>query len=504
MITNPKVRNDCQKYVIWGTAEMHRVQEQSIRHNAHASSAASSFQLLAGRKMADASSGSSNQESMVTHLLERLQSRISGILDRPNLDLDYFLKINGALSQEAPQLFIKDASNGRGRPKLIFSEELLTRLIDMPLPVSCIANLLGVSQSTIFRRMREHGLSTKSTYSSLSDHDLDNAVMSIKRQLPTAGYRMVKGSLQAEGHRVQWDRIKESMHRVDAAGVLERMTKLGCIVRRTYFVQHPLSLVHVDTNNKLIRYNIVIFGGIDGYSRKIMYLEPADNNCSSTALFFLKAVQNYGWPSRVRGDEGVENVGIAETMFTVKGTGRGSFIAGKSVHNQRIERLWRDVWLSVTQLYYEVLHGLEEDGLLDLSDSLHMFCVHYVFLARLEHDLHIFTEGWDNHPLQSEGGLSPNQLWVLGHMQNSSGDSEENLQFQNLELFGTDWESFDSANEEPFGVQVPRIESPLPPAVMETIKSIINPLATSESYGRDIYISMVQYAEHLWRTGSNN
>ncbi|XP_076829288.1 uncharacterized protein LOC143475338 isoform X3 [Brachyhypopomus gauderio] len=491
MITNPKVRNDCQKYVIWGTAEMHRVQEQSIRHNAHASSAASSFQLLAGRKMADASSGSSNQESMVTHLLERLQSRISGILDRPNLDLDYFLyvvnqevfiltsaatvfnvpseieenllslqrKINGALSQEAPQLFIKDASNGRGRPKLIFSEELLTRLIDMPLPVSCIANLLGVSQSTIFRRMREHGLSTKSTYSSLSDHDLDNAVMSIKRQLPTAGYRMVKGSLQAEGHRVQWDRIKESMHRVDAAGVLERMTKLGCIVRRTYFVQHPLSLVHVDTNNKLIR---------------------------------------------VRGDEGVENVGIAETMFTVKGTGRGSFIAGKSVHNQRIERLWRDVWLSVTQLYYEVLHGLEEDGLLDLSDSLHMFCVHYVFLARLEHDLHIFTEGWDNHPLQSEGGLSPNQLWVLGHMQNSSGDSEENLQFQNLELFGTDWESFDSANEEPFGVQVPRIESPLPPAVMETIKSIINPLATSESYGRDIYISMVQYAEHLWRTGSNN
>ncbi|XP_076864079.1 uncharacterized protein LOC143516417 [Brachyhypopomus gauderio] len=373
--------------------------------------------------MADASSGSSNQESMVTHLLERLQSRISGILDRPNLDLDYFLKINGALSQEAPQLFIKDASNGRGRPKLIFSEELLTRLIDMPLPVSCIANLLGVSQSTIFRRMREHGLSTKSTYSSLSDHDLDNAVMSIKRQLPTAGYRMVKGSLQAEGHRVQWDRIKESMHRVDAAGVLERMTKLGCIVRRTYFVQHPLSLVHVDTNHKLIRYNIVIFGGIDGYSRKIMYLEPADNNCSSTALsFFLKAVQNYGWPSRVRGDEGVENVGIAETMFTVKGTGRGSFIAGKSVHNQRIERLWRDVWLSVTQLYYEVLHGLEEDGLLDLSDSLHMFCVHYVFLARLEHDLHIFTEGWDNHPLQSEGGLSPNQLWVLGHMQNSSGD----------------------------------------------------------------------------------
>ncbi|KAG9273584.1 hypothetical protein AMEX_G12755, partial [Astyanax mexicanus] len=227
-----------------------------------------------------------------------------------------------------------------GQPRLTFSEELLTRLIEIPLPVSCIANLLGFSQSTIFRRMREHGLSTRSSYSSFSDDDLDNAVMSIKRKMPTAGYRMVKGALQADGHRVQWSRIKESMHRVDATGVLERMTELRCIVRRTYFVQHPLALVHVDTNHKLIR---------------------------------------------VRGDEGVENVGIAETMFTVKGTGRGNFVAGKSV----IERLWRDVRLCVTQLYYE---------------------------------------GWDNHPLRSEGGLSPNQLWIMGHMQNSSANSEEDLQ----------------------------------------------------------------------------
>ncbi|KAL6464624.1 hypothetical protein MHYP_G00269410 [Metynnis hypsauchen] len=64
-----------------------------------------------------------------------------------------------------------------------------------------------------------------------------------------------------------------------------------------------------------------------------------------------------------------------------------------------------------------------------------MFCAQYVFLSRLEHDLHTFTEYWDNHPLRSEGGLTLNQLWVLGHMQNSSGDFEEDL--QNLELFGT-------------------------------------------------------------------
>ncbi|XP_030578717.1 uncharacterized protein LOC115775323 isoform X1 [Archocentrus centrarchus] len=471
------------------------------------------------------SSGDMSQGPVATQLLERLKSRITDVLSQPHLNLDYFQyvvnqeafiltaasntlnipteivecllslqsKIDAAVSQESLCAFVR--VGGQGRPKVLFSEELLSQLINVPLPVSCIANLLGVSQSTIFRRMRELVLSTRFTYSNLSDSELDDAVRSIKSRIPNAGYRMVKGCLQADGHRVQWDRIKESMHRVDAPGVLERMTHLGCIVRRTYFVQGPLSLVHVDTNHKLIRYNIIIFGGIDGYSRKIFFLQPATNNRSSTAhSLFLKAVENYGWPSRVRGDEGVENVLIAETMFTVKGTGRGSFIAGRSVHNQRIERLWRDVWTCVTHLFYEVLHSLEEDGLLDLADSVHLFCAHYVFLPRLAAALHSFTEGWDNHPLRTEGGLSPNQLWVLGHMKNPCDPNED---LQNTELFGTDWEMFDAVQEEPYGVQVQEIDCPLDPYIMETVQAMINPLASSESFGRDIYITMIQCIEKL-------
>ncbi|KAG7473984.1 hypothetical protein MATL_G00101650 [Megalops atlanticus] len=82
---------------------------------------------------------------------------------------------------------------------------------------------------------------------------------------------------------------------------------------------------------------------------QIMYLGAATENKASTALdFFLRSLEKYGVPDRVRADQGCENVDIARWMFTVRGCDRGSLMAGKSVHNQRIECLWRDLWMSVT------------------------------------------------------------------------------------------------------------------------------------------------------------
>ena len=95
-------------------------------------------------------------------------------------------------------------------------------------------------------------------------------------------------------------------------------------------------------------------GCIDGFSRVVVYLECNTDNTSATVLdLFKEAVAVWGLPSRVRGDMGVENRDVARFMLAheARGPGRGSYITGRSVHNSRIESLWRDVYQSVLSVF---------------------------------------------------------------------------------------------------------------------------------------------------------
>ncbi|XP_062851902.1 uncharacterized protein LOC134314975 isoform X2 [Trichomycterus rosablanca] len=244
-----------------------------------------------------------------------------------------------------------------------------------------------------------------------------------------------------------------------------------------------------------MRFNIVVFGGVDGFSRKIMYLGAATNNLSSTALtFFQESVDRFGFPLRVRADQGVENVQIARFMFTVRGTGRSSFISGKSVHNQRIERLWRDVWTAVTSVYYDVLHYLEEGNYLDIADQTHLFCCHYTFVPRLQDDLDIFRDGWDNHPLRTEGNMTPNQLWAIGHVYQPVQEPQNE---EVLDIPEIDWESSGLPHIRNAGIHVPTTGCPLTAEQFTALRDLIDPRATSQSRGVDIYMAAMQFCQAL-------
>ncbi|CAM4573428.1 unnamed protein product [Leuciscus chuanchicus] len=93
--------------------------------------------------------------------------------------------------------------------------------------------------------MKELNLSVKGLFSPVTDQEFDTLVSEIKMRSRFHEYCMVKGNLEAAGYRVQWTRVRSSMHRVDSAGILSRLARMGCVVRQTYHVPCPLYMLCV-------------------------------------------------------------------------------------------------------------------------------------------------------------------------------------------------------------------------------------------------------------------
>ena len=128
--------------------------------------------------------------------------------------------------------------------------------------------MLNVSKRTVFRRLQEFSLSTNYYDRDVSNDDLDREIRIAARKFPFYGIRGMRGYLISKGIRVSWQRSRESMWRVDLDGILLRSLKIHRNYRRVYLVPAHFSLWQLDGKNKLICWQLVIHGCIDGFSRK--------------------------------------------------------------------------------------------------------------------------------------------------------------------------------------------------------------------------------------------
>lgn len=387
-----------------------------------------------------------------------------------------------------------------GRPSFNISAEMLEDLRGYGFSWTKIARMLGVSRWTIHRRVRDMGLTNLVEFTLISDDELDALVSSyINRHGDNSGQVYIIGYLRSLGIRVQRHRVRECITRLSPDNV---MRLWGAIVHpRQYHVPWPNSLWHLDGHHSLIRWSFVVNGCIDGFSRRVIFLHCSTNNLSGTVLsHFLDAIEEDGglWPSRIRVDRGVENVLVCDAIVEARGEGRGSFIAGPSTHNQRIERLWRDVFRCVLHYFYYVFYAIEDAGNLFLDNPTHVFTLHYVFLPRINQALHEYKRTFNEHGIRTANNWSPNQMWLNGMVNEENPlkhDALDETQ-DDLQYYGYDPHAPSPFEDSDNNVVVSPIYETLDSEFMRALQRV-NPLRDSNDMGIDVYLEALTLVEEL-------
>jgi len=87
------------------------------------------------------------------------------------------------------------------------------------------------------------------------------------------GYRSVWNSLHSEGLRVPQSFVRNVINIVDPEG-----TALCRLKRRRYINLGPDFAWHIDGYDKIKPFGFAVHGAIDGYSRKILWLQVLRSN----------------------------------------------------------------------------------------------------------------------------------------------------------------------------------------------------------------------------------
>lgn len=170
---------------------------------------------------------------------------------------------------------------------------------------------------------------------------------------------------------------------MDPRGVEVR--KARRLHRRNYFSKGPNYIWHFDGYDKLKPFGICINGAIDGFSRKIIWLNAYTTNSDPKIVggYYVEAVESLGgYPRVVRGDLGTENGHVRDFQRFLHrnihdGNAIDCYLDGASTANQRIESWWGFLRKECMEFFISLFADLKDNGMFDggfLDKSLIQFC----------------------------------------------------------------------------------------------------------------------------------
>ena len=249
-------------------------------------------------------------------------------------------------------------SNCGGKLPRTYIEYIISLYFKNGFPYEAILNFLKEHHSIVFSLRTLIVFSLRTLKSRLKEYELrkirnDNNLE--KAYHAISSHLQVPGSLQ--GYRSVWHSLRCSMGvfvpRDSVMSLLRELDPQGASIRRRKMLKrccyHSLGANdcwHIDGYDKIKRFDFPIIGCIDGFSRKILWLEIVNSNNdpfvrTSAYLNFNSELEAI--PRRIRTDCGTENCVLAAIQcyfrreHTDEFAGDKAHIYGSSHSNQRIE-----------------------------------------------------------------------------------------------------------------------------------------------------------------------
>ena len=163
---------------------------------------------------------------------------------------------------------------------------------------------ITISLRSLHRLLRQQGMRRKSIQVN-TNLVVKTVAKELRGSSSVLGYRAMHQKLVSQGITVDRDTVRLCLQSLDPEGVAAR--KEHRLVRRKYIAKGPNYLWHIDGNDKLKPFGFGIHGCIDGYSRKMLWLELSSSNKDPAVIagYFLDSIEAIGGaPRAIRADRG--------------------------------------------------------------------------------------------------------------------------------------------------------------------------------------------------------
>ena len=233
--------------------------------------------------------------------------------------------------------------------------------------------------------------------------------------------------LISKGIQCRREDVRKMVRNKDPEGV--QLRKRRRLRRRKYTSSGPNFVWHIDGHDKLKPQGFSIHGGIDGFSRRVLWLEISTSNKMPEVIakYYLDAVKRNDLPVNVKPGDGTEHSLVQPIHLLVRNIDGSepdleSFSIVTSLANQRIEAFWPISLRDKIGWWKRFFQDMVDLDLFSNDDPVLLEAIRFWFMRLLRKELKEIASDWNVHIISSSRYQRPrgrpDTMYFLPHLYN--------------------------------------------------------------------------------------